>query len=214
MNFDEQYFHSIYRNYREQNPPRKLRFYRRLLEPHIRSASPRILDLGCAFGFFLEALNGDYHKFGMDISLHAISTAIKRVPDAHLVVADCAMPPFLSQFDGIVAFDVLEHVPDLDSAAEFVRHSLAPGGVFLFVVPVYDGMLGPVVEWLDKDPTHVHKRSRYSWLKWASRNFEVIGWTGMLRYLLAPGCYIHTSANAIRRFAPAIAVVAKLKTSG
>ena len=209
-NFDQRYFDSVYRNYAQQNPPRKLRFYRRLLERHLpKRNSPLVLDLGCAFGYFLEALNEDYVKVGMDMSHHAIAEAVRRVPHARLAVADCARPPFALRCDAIVALDVLEHVPALDQACEFIQRSLAPDGVFLFVVPVYDGILGPVVEWLDRDPTHVHKRSRDWWLDWANRNFEVIAWTGILRYLIAPGCYIHLPGRATRQIAPAIAVVAK-----
>jgi len=210
-NFDERYFDSAYRSYSQQNPPRKLRFYRRLLERHLCNCnSPSVLELGCGFGFFLEALSGgDFRKFGMDISQHAIAKAAKRVPDARFVIADCAAPPFAFRFDVIVAFDVLEHVPALDRVSEFVRRSLPKDGVFLFGVPVYDGPLALVVRRLDHDPTHVHKRSRNWWLNWACRNFEVITWTGILRGLLAPRCYLHIAGAAIRQLAPAIAVVAR-----
>src|SRR6266852_5937419 len=111
MSFDKQYFQSAYQDYAKQNTPRKLRFYRRLLEQYLpASTSPRVLDMGCAFGFFLETLNGNCHKFGMDISEYAVTLAAERVPDGHFVVADCAMPPFACRFAVIVAFDVFEHV--------------------------------------------------------------------------------------------------------
>jgi SAM-dependent methyltransferase len=131
------------------------------------------------------------------------------MPDARLAAADASRAPFHAQFDGIVAFDVLEHVPALDEAARYVVESLRPDGVFVFVVPVYDGPLGPVIRLLDRDPTHVHKRSRQWWMEWASRSFEVVSWTGILRYLVLPSYYLHVPSRAIRNFAPAIAVVAK-----
>lgn len=208
--FDERYFASCYGDYFRQNPRRKLRFYRDLLERHLPpSPAPRVLDLGCAFGLFLAELPREFRKFGVDASHHAIAAAAARVPDAHCINADCASPPIASQFEAIVAFDVLEHIPSVDATLEFIRRSLAPHGVFLFVVPVYDGPLGPIVRWLDRDPTHVHKRSRGWWLKQASRGFEVISWTGILRYLIARRCYLHMPSRAIRRVAPAIAVVAR-----
>jgi SAM-dependent methyltransferase len=208
--FDERYFAACYGNYFRQNPSGKLRFYRELLERHLPpSPSPRVLDLGCAFGLFLAGLPPEFRKFGVDASYHAISAAALRVPDAHFINADCGIPPISSRFDAIVAFDVLEHIPSADVTLEFVRRSLTPNGVFLFVVPVYDGPLGPIVRWLDRDPTHVHKRSREWWLAWTRRSFEVISWTGILRYLIARRFYVHLPSTAIRRVAPAIAVVSR-----
>jgi SAM-dependent methyltransferase len=210
MSFDKEYFRSAYQNYAKQNPPRKLWFYRRLLEQYLPgSTSPRILDMGCAFGFFLETLNGNCQKFGMDISKYAVSLAAERVVDCHFVVADCAIPPFSFRFYAIVAFDVLEHVQALDQTVEFIRGSLSTDGIFLFVVPVYDGPLGWAVEWLDHDETHVHKRSRDWWLTWTRRNFTLVDWRGILRYLVAPGLYMHFPGFGTRHFAPAIVVAAR-----
>jgi hypothetical protein len=90
-----------------------------------------------------------------------------------------------------------------------VAGALAVGGIFLFVVPVYDGPLGPVVRLLDKDPTHVHQKSRAFWLGWASRRFTVLDWWGLTRYLLPGGLYVNWPSRLARRVSPAIAVVAR-----
>ncbi len=210
--FDERYFASVYGDYSRQNPPRKLRFYRQLLERYLPATpSPRVLDLGCAFGLFLAGLPRECRKYGVDASYHALSAAARRVPDAHFINADCGNPPISSQFDAIMAFDVLEHIPSADETLEFVRRSLAPQGVFVFVVPVYDGPLGPAIRWLDRDPTHVHKRSREWWLGLARQRFEVVSWTGILRYLVARRFYVHLPSTAIRGVAPAIAVVCRAR---
>ena len=168
-----------------------------------------MLDLGCAFGFFLDSLGPGYVRTGLDMSREAVALAATRMPDARLAVADCSRAPFSAQFDGIVAFDVLEHVPALDDAAQYVVNALRSDGVFVFVVPVYDGPLGPVVRALDRDPTHVHKRSREWWLEWAARYFDLVSWTGILRYLILPGYYLHVPSRAIRGISPAIAVVVR-----
>lgn len=208
--FDERYFASCYGDYFRQNPRGKLRFYRELLQRHLPpSPSPRVLDLGCAFGLFLAELPREFRKFGVDASHHALSAAASRLPAAHFINADCGAPPISSRFDAIVAFDVLEHIPSVDATLEFVHRSLTPNGVFLFVVPVYDGPLGPIVRWLDRDPTHVHKRSREWWLARIGRSFEVISWTGIVRYLVARRFYLHLPSSAIRGVAPAIAVVSR-----
>jgi SAM-dependent methyltransferase len=210
--FEQAYFESVYRDYTVQNPKRKLRFYRSLVERHLGSREGlQILDVGCAFGLFLESLGPRYRRFGMDASRYAVTSYRKRVPDARAVVADAARPPFAGSFDAVVAFDVLEHVPDVESALAFVRGALAADGVFVFVVPVYDGPLGPVIRLLDRDPTHVHKRSREWWLDLVGRDFEVVAWTGILRYTVAPEVYLHWPGEWMRGFAPAIAVVARLR---
>jgi len=208
--FDAQYYNECYGNYFRQNPARKLRFYRELLQRHmLPSASPRVLDLGCAFGLFLAGLPPEFNKFGIDASAHAIGGAARLVPQGHFAVGDCGAPPVAAGFDAVVAFDVLEHIPTVNQTLGCVRRSLTRDGVFLFVVPVYDGPLGGVVRALDRDPTHVHKHSRRWWLDLVGRDFEVISWTGILRYLIAGRYYLHAPAKAIRAVAPAIAVIAR-----
>ena len=75
--------------------------------------------------------------------------------------------PFEESFDVIAAFDVLEHVPLLDKALMAVKERLVSGGHFIFVVPVYDGPTAPLINALDKDKTHIHRRPPRFWLDWA-----------------------------------------------
>lgn len=206
--FDQAYFERNYRDYRRQNPRRKMRFYAGLVHAHLpeRAGPHRILEMGCGFGPFLRHIGTGWRKFGMDRSEYAVRQAKGSVPDAAFVVADAASVPLRGPFDAIVAFDVIEHVPDLEAVANEVRSALAGDGVFVFVVPVYDGPLGPVVHLLDKDPTHIHKRSRAFWISWASRHFQVVDAFGIVRYLLPYGPYIHMPSRLARRFGPAIAL--------
>src|SRR5262249_3361336 len=107
------------------------------------------------------------------------------------------------------SFDVIEHIPDLDSTRRSIYSLLKPGGIFVFVVPVYDGPLGWVVHALDKDPTHIHKTRRTFWLDWAAASFEVLEWQGAFRYMTPFGVYLHYPSRILRRGSPAIAVVAR-----
>lgn len=208
--FGAHYYTSVYGDYFQHNPRRKLDFYRGLLLRHLMpSPSPKVLDLGCAYGLFLAGLPETFQKFGIDASYDAVSAAASRAPGAHFIAADCETPPIAARFDAIVAFDVLEHLRFPDATFEFVHRSLIPGGVFVFVVPAYDGPLGPIIRRLDRDPTHVHKRSRQWWLDQAGRRFETVFWTGILRYLVAPRFYLHMTGSALRQFAPAVAVVTR-----
>lgn len=208
--FEREYFETVYRDYARQNPPRKLRFYRSLVErvaPGDRI--PRILDIGCAFGAFLSALDPAWRRFGTDVSQFATDRAAEAVPDARFARADIHEIPFAGPFDIITAFDVIEHIPSLEDVAAAVRSMLVEEGHFVFVVPVYDGVTGPLIRVLDKDRTHVHRRSRDFWLGWVRENFDLLDWCGMYRYLIPGLGYAHFPTRLWRRFTPAIAVIAK-----
>jgi SAM-dependent methyltransferase len=208
--FDAAYFASVYRNYGRQNPARKLFFYRQLVSTHaaVRTGR-RILEIGCAYGRFLRVLGPRWQKFGFDISEHGAREARLAAPDARVAVGSCTAIPMRGPFDVIVAFDVIEHVADVEAIGDQVLDILAPGGTFIFVVPVYDGPLGPVVRLLDHDRTHVHRRSRRFWLDWAERRFVVREWLGLVRYLLPAGPYLHWPTRSFRAVAPAVCVVAE-----
>ncbi len=207
--FERDYYRTVYRDYGRQNPPRKLAFYRDLIWQNLPAVEqPRILEIGCAFGSFLSSLDGNWRKVGIDASQFALTQAARDDPRGSYLRAVGTALPLSGEFDVIAAFDVIEHINNLDAVAASVRRLLAPGGVFAFVVPVYDGPLGWLVHRLDKDPTHVHKHSRQWWMDWAQQYFSVVERVGVFRYLLPAGPYVHCPARTLYRVAPAIAVVA------
>jgi SAM-dependent methyltransferase len=208
------YFDVDYPDYALRNPPHKLAFYRSLIENAVRSPEPRVLELGCAFGRLLAQLPTSWRRFGLDSSERAIHEARRAVPGAALVVAGAVPIPFDCTFDGIFAFDVLEHLRDLEATQSTIRRRLEPGGTLIFVVPVYDGPLGSLVRRLDRDSTHVHKTDRGFWLEWTSRAFEIVTWVGVFRLLLPTGHYVHLPSRSLRAIAPAIAVVARRRPDG
>jgi len=211
--FEREYYDTYYRDYDRQNPPRKMRHYRETVERCLLpGSSARILDIGCAFGAFLAALDTRWQPYGMDVSEYAVGQARSRLPRAHLEVVRDGVIPFREPFDVITAWDVIEHIPELDSVAAQVCQHLTASGAFVFVVPVYDGPLGPLVNALDRDTTHIHRMARDFWLHWAGRHFQLEGWWGIFRFLFPGGHYLHWPTRALRRVAPAIAVVARRKS--
>jgi SAM-dependent methyltransferase len=204
------YFEKVYRDYAAQNPKRKLAFYAALVRAAAGNAtSPRLLEIGCGPGFFLEAAGAGWDRFGTDVSEWAVGEARRRVPEATIAVAPAEAIPFAGAFRAVAAFDVLEHLENPEAAVASVASKLEPGGALVFVVPVYDGPLGPVVRYLDRDPTHVQKRSRHFWLSLAGRHFSVESWRGVFRYLPPWRRYMHFPTRSLRRFAPAIAVTCR-----
>jgi SAM-dependent methyltransferase len=208
--FEAEYYATYYRDYERQNPDRKIRHYldavRRYVPPQ---EEVRILDLGCAFGKFVVAIEPPWRGYGVDVSEYAIRWAREHAPTGRFEVIVEGRIPFAETFHAITAWDVIEHIPDLGAVAQEVASHLEPGGLFAFVVPVYDGPLGPVVRALDKDPTHVHRMSRTFWLEWTRRHFCLEDWWGVFRYLLPGGIYAHWPTRALRGIAPAVAVMAR-----
>ena len=73
-------------------------------------------------------------------------------------------------FDRLIAFDVLEHIPDLVTAMTNALELLRTGGVFEVKVP-YDLSYGA---W--QDPTHVRAFNERSWLYYTDW-FWYVGWS-------------------------------------
>jgi SAM-dependent methyltransferase len=208
--FEADYYAAVYPNYAAQNPPKKMRFYRRLVERAARGvASPRVLDVGCAFGTFLGSLPSTWSRWGTDVSQHAIAKATAMVPGATFATYDGLHLPFAGPFDVITAFDVLEHVPHVEALLAELAGGLAPGGALVAVVPVYDGPTGPIIRALDRDATHVHTRARGFWRASLGRYLQVEHWEGIYRYLLPRGYYLHLTSRVLRHWTPAIALVAR-----
>lgn len=207
--FGEDYYRSVYRHYERQNPPYKHAFYRNAVFRHAGAGPARILDVGCAFGGFLASMPADWDRSGIDVSAFAIEQAARAHPELRLAAATLDSNPFRGPFDVVTSFDVIEHIANLQEVAGAIAALLRPHGLFLFVVPVYDGPLGPAVHLLDRDPTHIHKTSRRFWLDWAGRYFQIREWTGLFRILPPFGPYVHWPSQALRSVAPAILIAAR-----
>jgi SAM-dependent methyltransferase len=207
--FEEEYFQTIYgAAYDQRNPRYKHRSYLREVKRVARTGGA-LLDVGCAYGAFLREAAGDFVCSGCDISAHAVRVAAARVPTARIFHAAIHEIEPSAAYDVITCFDVLEHVPDIDRALLHLRTLLKPGAALVATMPVYDTLVGRLVERLDRDPTHVHKLSRYEWLdRITAAGFRLVSWKGILRYYGGGPCYLHWCGNIVRRFSPAILVTA------
>lgn len=206
--FEAGYFEDVYgAAYDQRNPVYKHRSYLRELSRH--KSQGKLLDLGCAYGAFLREAVSQFECTGYDISQHAVGVAQSRVPDARVSVSNLLDVELTERFDVVTCLDVLEHVPDLDAALARVRSLLLPDGVLMLVVPTYDTWVGRLVDRIDKDPTHVHKCSRYAWLKrLAEAGYRIVSWKGILRCYLGGPVYLHLPTTLFRSHSPAILVFA------
>lgn len=200
-------------DYDRRNPGYKFASYLSEIRPFIKPHGT-LLDIGCAYGSFLKKAVKSFKASGTDISGHAIEIAQQRVSDAVKIwQSDVLQLPVTTQYDSITCFDILEHVPDLEQALKHIRQMLNSNGVLTLTIPVYDTYTGKIVSRLDKDPTHVHKQSRYWWLELLEKEgYEILTWKGIWRYYFKNIFYLHYMSRLTRGFTPAIMIIARKKS--
>ncbi|MEE2887098.1 MAG: class I SAM-dependent methyltransferase [Planctomycetota bacterium] len=139
-----------------EEEPLYLRTFRRRLElvrAYIPQGSIRVLDIGCAAGFFLRVMKEEGHDVrGVEVSADIASLAIEHLGAENIHVG------FLQQlapqhpgfepgsFDLVTMWDVIEHVPNPQDLLEQARRLLKPDGVLILETQNVDsrfaGMLG------------------------------------------------------------------------
>ena len=192
----ERYYREQYRDYDRQNSARKIGFYMRLVRRWARPHA-RVHEIGTGLGAFLAEATREFQCSGSEVNEYGLEMTRRRAGGADLSHGSYERIPHSPGPDVVVAWDVLEHMPDLDRALDCVKTRLPPGGLLMAVVPVYDGPLGPVVRWLDRDPTHVWKWPRSRWIQTLTdHGFELVETGGVVRYLVAGRWYLHLTRPA------------------
>lgn len=102
---------------------------------HVRPPAS-VLDAGCGWGTNLDVLESHgYDAAGLDISRQSLDRLDR--PGRALIEADLTkeLPARLSQFDAVIALDVLEHLDDDQQAVARLAQLAKPGGIVLVSVP-------------------------------------------------------------------------------
>ena len=91
----------------------------------------RILEIGCAYGFFLELIAAIYpNSVGIDVSSVAVSHARRQGLDARQ--GDLLEMELSERFDAVCLWDTIEHLAKPVEVLERASHALRPGG-YLFL---------------------------------------------------------------------------------
>jgi len=172
----------------------------------------RLLEIGCGIGTVTTYLNAngyvvDYGDFFEDAIAIARQRAEKRlgaaaVAERRFLRVDATRPLELSGYQGMLLFDVIEHLPDDALVLRHVRRALAeaPGAFVMIAVPAFDFLWSP---W---DDIERHKR-RYTRRK-LGRLLDRTGFT-LVRssYFFAPLFFAAIGVKGLRKvrdaFAPA-----------
>ncbi len=195
----DSYYTDNYINYEKQNPPDKIGFYLDLVERYVRRGE-LIFELGVGLGVFLERATEKFDCQGCDINRYGIEATRNKLPQVPLFEGSYECIPANPPPRAVVCWDILEHLPDLDTALNSIFLKLPKGGCLIGVVPVYDGPLGWLVHLLDKDPTHVTKISRKEWLgRLRQHGFDVQENGGIIRKLIGSHYFHFVRPQSILR---------------
>jgi 2-polyprenyl-3-methyl-5-hydroxy-6-metoxy-1,4-benzoquinol methylase len=135
----ENYGHIIDKLSIESHSYRKERFGKErieLIESYLsKDASKRVLDIGSASGFFLEAANdAGWDSIGLELTQSAVEFSKSRGIDVRQTTLDkSSFTP--GSFSAITMFDVLEHIPDPLKTLRKIHGLLEEDGLIYIYVP-------------------------------------------------------------------------------
>lgn len=106
---------------------------------------PRLIDLGCAYGPFLEAARRQgWDSRGVDISPEAVAYVKETLGlKAEVNSLDAWQPPLPAEAaDLVTLWYVIEHVPDLEALGLKLNRAVKPGGLLALSTPNFSGVTG------------------------------------------------------------------------
>lgn len=117
----------------------------------------KILDVGCAFGFFLRVCDqSGYEAYGTDISKYAIHKG-KHSTNVPFIIADAQYLPFRKEvFDVVTMFSTIEHLPDPCKACSETWKVLKKAGLFYITTPNKIALQKMNPRLADQDITHIN----------------------------------------------------------
>ena len=210
--FNQSYFLKHYKSDKDKSPRGKLEAYLQVVRRFgtlNKKRKKSLLDVGCGYGKFLQVAKDGFDTYGVDPSEYAISRAKSATPKTIFNVATLETFQSKKKYDIITAFDILEHTENVPVSLKKIVSLLQPEGIFICVVPVYDGPLGFIGGLLDRDKTHIQKLSRWEWMKLFENKFTILEKQGAIRYSLTGEVYFHLMQPWLFRWGQAIMVVMK-----
>jgi SAM-dependent methyltransferase len=91
----------------------------------------KLLELGCAYGFFLMEAARYFEVAGIELAAEAAAHGRRAGLNVLQGVADAATLQRIGQVDVIVLFDVIEHLPQPRETLALCRDHLNPGGIIV-----------------------------------------------------------------------------------
>jgi SAM-dependent methyltransferase len=120
-----------YADYRGAEPVLRREFANTVDFVRKRRASGRLLDVGCAYGFFLQEARRFFDVSGIEIAEAAAAYCRQRGLRVLTGVADEGNLAQLGTMDVIALLDVVEHLPSPHETLSLCARHLAPGGLIV-----------------------------------------------------------------------------------
>ena len=93
--------------------------------------SGRLLDLGCAYGFFLKEAQRYFEVTGIELAEDAAQACRQAGLQVYSGIADEATMARVGEVDVITLFDVIEHLPQPRDTLALCCRYLKPGGIIV-----------------------------------------------------------------------------------
>lgn len=106
--------------------------------------SGRLLEIGCAYGFFLQEARSHFEVHGIELSEDAAAHCRRNRLHVLTGTADEAMLAGLGPMDVIVLLDVIEHLADPHATLVLCARHLRPGGIIVLTTGDFGS---PVARW-------------------------------------------------------------------
>jgi len=123
------------------------------------ASRPRLWEIGCAYGFFLDAARDLFDAAGCDISEHAVRHARETLGLDARAGDYLEMPPPAEPFDAVCLWDTVEHLAEPHRYLRKAASELRPGGMLALST-------GDIGSWMARrrgerwrlihPPTHLH----------------------------------------------------------
>jgi SAM-dependent methyltransferase len=118
-----------YEDYESDKIFLKKNFRRRSKHLNKYVKSGNVLDLGCAYGFFLDVLGENFDRFGMDISEHALKVANAKF-NINAKIGPLKANSYPNNFFSLITmWDVPEHLHNLKSDFKICHNILMESGI-------------------------------------------------------------------------------------
>ncbi len=157
--YPESYYRGlVYADYLADRPTIRRNAQRSLAELESLVSGRRLLDVGCAAGFFLEvARERGWNVCGLEVSAYAAAIARDQLGLPVLQGSIVAPPEGLDRFDVVTLWDAIEHLDRPDLALGHIRERLQEGGLLVLTTGDHGSLLRRITgrRWrLFGDPSH------------------------------------------------------------
>ena len=108
-------------------------------------SSGKLLEIGCAYGFFLQQAKQYYDVYGIEIVDEAVdyckSNGLTNVKSG---VLSTSYINSVGEVDVVVMLDVIEHIDNIDETMKMLSGALREGGVFLLTTGDWNSMVARI----------------------------------------------------------------------